>query len=457
VLTNKHIAVVGAGKSGVSVSALLLKKGAKVFLSEKENEISFKDRIIELQQSGLEYELGGHTDKIFKFSDFFVISPGVDPSIDVIKKAVSQKIPIYSELEVASWFCKSPIIAVTGSNGKTTTTAILGEIFRMSGNKTFVAGNIGNPFSECADKTDENGFVILEVSSFQLEAIKDFKPFISIILNISPDHLDRYTSYKDYIDAKFQILNNMNNSGYLIFYNEDEIIQQRIKEKKINRIPFSLDKKFSTGAYKDKKQLKFFRNGMEEISVDIDEITIKGLHNEQNILASISAARLCGIENQYIYGALKEFKGIEHRMEIAGEIEGVKFINDSKATNIDSVYYALKSLKSPIILIAGGKDKRGNITKINNLLKEKVKLLILLGEAADRMETEWKECTKYIKVNTFEDGVREAWENSVKGDVILLSPACSSFDMFTSYEERGKKFKKIYREIEAEICKKNQP
>jgi len=455
-IRDKKVTVIGAGKSGIAASELLIKNGARVFLSEHESTVKDEKRLNELTVTGLEYELGGHTDRVFNFPDFFVISPGVDPSIDIIRKAKQKGIPVYSELEAAYWFCKSPIIAVTGSNGKTTTTALLGKIFEYSGKPVFVGGNIGNPFSGIAEKTNGNGYVILEVSSFQLEAIEKFKPFISVILNISPDHLDRYASYEDYIEAKFRILENMTAVDYLVYYYDDPVIKERIKNIIIKKVPYSLDSYFRTGAFKTGRELKYYSKGSEKFSVNTDAITIKGIHNEQNVLASISVSKLCEIENEHIYRALREFQGIEHRMEVVGEIEGTVFINDSKATNIDSVYYALKSVTAPVILIAGGKDKKSDLTKINSLLKEKVKLLILLGEAADRMESVWKNYAEYVKTSSFEDAVREAWNNSVAGDTILLSPACSSFDMFNNYEERGRTFKEIFGRIKSEKWKKKE-
>ena len=449
----KSYTVIGAARSGVAAAKLLKSKGYKVFLSDSSAEVKIKrDFVNEIKKNGIEHEFGTHSEKVFE-NELIVVSPGVPQDSDVIQKAFSMGKEVVSEIELASWFCKGRIISVTGTNGKTTTTTLTGKIFENAGLDTYVCGNIGLAFSDVADKIGKDGVAVVETSSFQLDNIKNFKPKVSVLMNITPDHLDRYEhSYRKYIDSKFRVTENQDKGDYFVFNYDDDIIRQNIKDKvKAEMVPFSiredLSAKYEMGAYqKDGSIIYFYYMGRENI-IDTNKLIIKGPHNVYNACASVISAKIFNIKKEYIEKTLSEFKGVEHRVEFVRELNGVKFYNDSKATNVNSVWYALQGFSEPIVLILGGKDKGNDYAEIENEARKFVKHIIAVGSSKDKIYDFFRNIVPVTKAEGFEEAVKQAYSKADKNNVVLLSPACSSFDMFESYEHRGREFKRIVNEL----------
>lgn len=446
--------IIGAARSGVAAAKLLKGKGYKVFLSDSGSMQKLnKDFIKELDENQIEYETGKHSEKIYD-AGAIIVSPGVPQNSFVIQEAIRRNKDVVSEIEAASWFCKGKIIAITGTNGKTTTTTLIGEIFKDAGLKAFVCGNIGVAFSDVVDKIDENGVAVLETSSFQLDNIKSFKPYISIILNITPDHLDRYEhSIDNYIVSKLRVAENQNENDFFIFDYDDDFIRRSMDKKiKARLIPFSVSTDLSTAgyeycAYLENNQLIYFYNMGKENIIDARSLIIKGMHNVYNSLASIISARIFKIKKEYINKTLAEFKGVEHRLEYVRELNGVKFYNDSKATNVNSVWYALQGFSEPIVLILGGRDKGNDYSEIENEIKQNVKHIIAIGESKDKVYNYFKDKMPVTLADDMTDAVKKAYHFADKNNIVLLSPACASFDMFDNYEHRGREFKRIVNEL----------
>jgi len=443
---NKKFSVIGAARSGIAVARLLQAHNARVFVSDSKPLKTMKEAATQLDELSIPYEFGKHTGKVQE-CDALVLSPGVPSNIPIVKLAVQNKKKIYSEIEIAYNYCKSPIVAITGSNGKTTTTSLIGDIFKRSGRKTFVAGNIGLAFSDIVEETDEKSVVVLEVSSFQLEHIDEFRPKVSVLLNISPDHLDRYDSYEDYIQAKFRIAENQRGRDVFIYNYDDTIVRDFAGTLTIKTMPFSREQKMKGGVYAEDGKIVLSTEKKEELLIQTSEVGIRGAHNLSNVMAAVLAARTMDVDDKSIREGLKNFKGVEHRLEFVRELQGVKYVNDSKATNVDSVWYALQSFTEPIVLIAGGKDKGASYAPLHSLVEKNVKAIVLIGEATEKIEKELKDAAKCIRAASMEDAVKQARACAKSGDVVLLSPACASFDMFDNYEHRGRVFKEIVMEL----------
>ncbi len=439
---NKKFAVIGAARSGIAVARLLQAHSARVFVSDSKPLKAMKEAAAQLDELSIPYEFGKHTGKVQE-CDALVLSPGVPSNIPMVKLAAQNKKKIYSEIEIAYNYCKAPIVAITGSNGKTTTTSLIGDIFKRSGRKTFVAGNIGLAFSDIVEETDEKSVVVLEVSSFQLEHIDEFRPKVSVLLNISPDHLDRYASYEDYIQAKFRIAENQRGRDVFIYNYDDTVVRDFAGTLAIKTMPFSREQKMKGGVYSEEGKIVLSVEKKEESLMAASDVGIRGAHNLSNAMAAVLAAYAMDVDNKSIREGLKNFKGVEHRLEFVRELQGVKYVNDSKATNVDSVWYALQSFTEPIVLIAGGKDKGGSYAPLRPLVEKNVKAVMLIGEAAGKIEKELKDVTKCMHAISMEDAVKQARACAKSGDVVLLSPACASFDMFDNYEHRGRVFKEI--------------
>ncbi len=444
----KRFSILGAGKSGLAVARLLKTRRAKVFLSEKGKQNKFEDAAKELQEIGVEFELGDNTHRVLE-ADYIVLSPGVPLDAPIVKLARTQQIKILSEIEIAFDQCEAPIVAITGTNGKTTTTTLVGEIFKRAGWNTFVAGNIGIAFSEIVDQAKgEKAIVVLEVSSFQLDAIDEFRPKVSALLNIAPDHLDRYKNYEAYIQSKYRIVENQKGYDIFVYNHDDENARNCADTVNIRTIGFSLKEELKQGSYLVGDDIVLRIGREKEVLINRNEIGIPGPHNLMNAMAAALMTRTMGVEYDAIRETLRTFKGVEHRIEFVRELNGVKYYNDSKATNVDSVYYALGSFKEPIILIAGGKDKGNDYSKIADLVKEHVKAIVTVGKGAEKIEKFFDGMKPIHSAGmSMEEAVRLAKEAAAPGDIVLLSPACASFDMFDNYEQRGRVFKELVNQL----------
>ena len=445
-ISGKNISVIGAARSGVAVAELLAKHGANVFVSDKSPRDKIAAQVDELTAAGIEIETGYHTDRVLD-ADIIVLSPGVPSSIDIVRKARSQGIKIVAEIEIASWFNSAPMIAVTGTNGKTTTTTLLGRLLDDGRKHAVVAGNIGTAFSSVVDEMNEGSIAVLEVSSFQLDDIETFHPLVSIILNITPDHLDRYEhSFEKYIASKCRVFENQTLSDHLIYNDDDPATRDAVNRyaaSHVQTLPFSIHHEYETGAFVKNGTLVTSLHRMPAEIIDVEQISIKGVHNLYNSMAAVLAAQITGVSIPSIRATLKNFKGVEHRLEFVREIHGVKYVNDSKATNVDSVWYALQSFREPIVLLLGGRDKGNDYSKLFDLVKRHVKKIIAIGESARKVEQAFQAICAVSVSKSMKEAVLAASSNASTGDVVLLSPACASFDWFENYEHRGRVFKEI--------------
>jgi UDP-N-acetylmuramoylalanine--D-glutamate ligase len=446
-LKNKNITVIGARKSGVGAAKLIKQFGGIPFVSDSGNKENLIEFIKLLENEKIAFETGGHTEKSY-VCDLMVVSPGVPSDAEVILEAKKRGRKIISEIELAYNFCKGKIIAITGTNGKTTTTALCEHVFNNCGIKTYSAGNIGLAFSEIVLGVQENEVVSLEVSSFQLDLIDRFKPTIGMILNITPDHLNRYENkFENYINSKLRIYENQDKEDYLILNMDNETALNSATKPKSCVFYFSLKEKVDNGCYLSGDNIYYEENGKELFKCSSKNINLKGEHNYANAMSVIIAAKIMGLNNKKIMDALGNFQGVEHRLEFVREINGVKFINDSKATNIDSVWYALRSFSNPIFLILGGQDKGNDYNQIKELVMEKVKKIYAIGSSADTIFNFFHSLVKVEMQPSMESAVAAANKEARENDIVLLSPACASFDMFQNYEHRGKVFKEAVKKL----------
>ena len=435
------IVVLGGGESGFGAAYLAKKKGLEVFLSDK--GLIKDDYKKLLTDAGIEFEEGNHDEEIILAANWIIKSPGIPKKAEIISKIQKKGIRLSSEIEFASEFTDAKIIAITGSNGKTTTTSLIYHILKNDDLKVGLGGNIGKSFAK--QVADENfDYYVLEVSSFQLDDIQNFRPYISLLLNLSQDHLDQYNyNYEEYALAKFRITENQENDNFFI-YNKDDEMSMNLLEKleiKAKMIPFSLKEKLKEGGYLTEDKMTIKLDG--EFSMKIDELALVGNHNIANSLAASIAGKILKISNESIRNSLTTFQAVEHRLEQVAEINGVKFINDSKATNVNATYYALESMKQPTVWIVGGVDKGNDYTEIEALVKRKVKAIVCLGIDNQKILDFFKDKKELIySTSSMEEAVKISKSLAKSGDTVLLSPCCASFDLFDNYEDRGTKFKK---------------
>lgn len=441
-LKGKNVLILGLARSGIAAAIELINLGAKVTASDMKSKGELKD-IAALESKGAQLVFGEHPLSLLNECDLIVLSPGVPSDINILDEARKRDIPIISELELGFWFAKAPIIAVTGTNGKTTTTTLIGEIFKNEGKNITLAGNIGIPLVREVEKAEAKDFLIVEVSSFQLENIMHFKPKISVILNISEDHLNRHKTFENYIETKARIFENQTEEDYAVLNYDDPIVRSFIKRIKAKTMFFSQKEELSRGIYVKNGVIVIRENGKIYPLLKAEELGIKGSHNLENALAAACVAWICRINLNNVAETLKDFHGVEHRLEFVAEIGQVKFINDSKATNPHSAQKAIEALNEPIVLIAGGYDKKSDYTDFIRAFSGKVKKLILIGDTADVIEDAAKKQGFYDiqKTDSLQQAVKLAYSAATPGDVVLLSPACASWDMFESFEERGRIFK----------------
>jgi UDP-N-acetylmuramoylalanine--D-glutamate ligase len=439
-LKDKKVLVVGMARTGIATAKFLKARGSLVTTTEAKPEEEMREAVQELKGTDLSTEWGGHRIETFLQQDLIVVSPGVDLNMDPVQKAIRHGVRVVSEIELAYHFIHVPILAITGTNGKTTTTLLLGEMLKEDGRKVGVGGNVGEPLILFAEGGDRWEVLVAEISSFQLEAIEDFRPRISVLLNVTEDHLDRYPSYSDYIEAKARIFANQNSGDLVILNRDDPIVMQFGERVKAKKVMFSMREKLEEGAFANGQTISLRLGGNRE-EYSLAKTPLKGIHNVENMMAALTTARLFGCSKKAVQDVLCRFKGLEHRLEFVREVGGVRFYNDSKGTNVGSVVKSLQSFSEPVILIAGGKDKNGDLSPLKELVEKRVKHLILLGEAKERMNHELGGLTDTVMAKTMEEAVSLARQKAKGGEVVLLSPACSSFDMFKDYKERGRVFK----------------
>jgi UDP-N-acetylmuramoylalanine--D-glutamate ligase len=446
-IIGKKITVMGMARSGLACAKLLRRIGAEVLVSEIKGKGVLADQMDELERLGIAFETGKHSTSVMRDRDFIVVSPGIPLDIPILSQAKDAGIPIFSEIEVAFWLTDAKIIGITGSNGKTTTVTLVGEILREDGREYQVGGNIGIPFSSVAQKVSPDGYLVLELSSFQLERIEEFKPHVSAVLNITPDHLDRHPDLKSYAEAKLRIMENQTEDDFAVLNADDENTLKLAQYSRSRKVFFSVGGEVGQGSFVRDRKLFLRRNGGEKEIIPADQIGIKGPHNLYNACAACAICGILGMAPQSMQRALKGFRGVEHRLEKVRTVSGVTFVNDSKATNVESVWYALQSVKPPIILIAGGKDKGGDFSRLRQLVQENVKALILIGEARQKIKGTLGSLVPTFDSDSMEESVRLGFKKASSGDTVLLSPGCASFDMFENYEHRGRVFKRCVENL----------
>jgi len=445
-LKGKKVLVLGMGVSGIAAAHLLREKGARVSIGEIEDSEAKQAEAKNLIQQGIEVVLGPHPLSLLEGKELMVISPGISLTIPLLQKAHLMGIPIMGELELAFRFLEDKsLVAITGTNGKTTTTLLTGRILEKAGKNVRIAGNVGVPLTKVAREDSE--IIVAEVSTFQLETIDKFSPYVSCLLNITPDHLDRHLNLENYIDLKSRIFLNQQKEDFTVLNKDDTRVYSLASKTKAQVIFVSQKDDLKKGVFLKGARIKRRFDREEEI-ISYDEITFAGSHNLENILSSIAIASLYGIEGEIIREVLMEFKGLPHRTEWVGEVGGVEFINDSKATNEDAVRSSLESRRKETILIMGGKDKGANFSSLKKIIGKKVKKLILLGEAKKNIRTQLLNLCPMEEAEDMKQAVRQAFKNAQKGDCILLSPGCASFDQFKNYKERGEIFKREVRRLQ---------
>lgn len=445
-LKGKKIVVLGVGKTGIATAKFLGKQGAKVVVTDEKPFDAWGNDFASITREKW-LEKGNYHPEILDGASMVIPSPGVPPKNIILRAAIEKKIPVISEIELAYHFFKTPVIAVTGTNGKTTTTTLLGEILKGAGKKIFVGGNIGNPLIEYAQGSAKDEYVVAEISSFQLQWADKFHPFISILLNITSDHTDYHSSFAEYVKVKSRIFVNQTKSDFAIMNADDDSQKELAKNIRAKVISFSSKRELNEGVYLEKDMIIFRTAKFGQESYPVSMIKIPGLHNVENVMAAIAAARLCGIDQQKIESCVSEFHGLPHRIEYAGEKNSIKFYDDSKGTNVGAVVRALETFSQPVILLLGGRDKEGDFETLQSIISEKTKQVILFGEAKDRIASLIGNSIEKIKTPKLADAVEAAYRSAQPGDIVLLSPGCASFDEFRDYKERGNIFKQAVRNL----------
>ncbi len=445
-IKNQKVLVVGLARSGVAAANFLLKKGAHVTITDLKSCHELEQEIGQLEGK-VRLALGGHTEADFLDPDFIVISPGVPTGLSELKHAVARGIPILSEVELAYPFLTGKVIGITGSNGKTTTTALVGEIFKNAGRDAVVAGNIGTPLIQYASVGDSpaspDRYYIVELSSFQLENIRRFKCDIALLLNVTPDHLDRYLCFEDYALAKERIFMNQTRKDYAVLNVDNSLSLSMAEGRKAQVMLFSRRQMLSEGVYVDDGNIYIRWKNEHHFLMRVRDIRLKGNHNLENVLAAAAAGFLSGLELSTMAETFRRFAGVEHRLEFTRRAGGVDYYNDSKGTNVDSAIQGIQALDQPLIVIMGGKDKGGDFTPLRPLLKKKAKLLILIGAATEKIFAQLGNDIETVRAHDLKEAIELARSRAAVGDAVLLEPACASFDMFDNYEHRGRVFKEI--------------
>jgi len=445
-LKNQRVLVVGLGRSGVASALFLKARGARVTVSDSKSQDELRGEIPKLLDAGVTVETGGHGERTFRGQDLIVVSPGVPVDVPLLEQARARGIPVIGEIELAARFLKGRIVAITGSNGKTTTTALTGEVLSMGGWESLVGGNIGTAAISLVDESTDESYLVLEVSSFQLETVQSFHPFIAVVLNITPDHLDRHNTFQAYVDAKARIFENQTSEDFAVLNADDPTCVGLAGRTKARKIWFSRKQEVEAGAFLRHNKI-VWRDGDEREIMPVSEIKLKGAHNLENVLAAVCAGMLVQTEPSRIRRAVQDFKAVEHRLEYVATVRGVEFYNDSKATNVDATIKALESFPANIHLILGGKDKGSDYTVLKPLLQERARRVYTIGAAAEKIESHLGGIVEVMRAGTLEAAVKRAAASAQAGDVVLLAPACASFDQFENYEHRGRVFKQTVQAL----------
>jgi UDP-N-acetylmuramoylalanine--D-glutamate ligase len=445
-LAGKRVLVVGLARTGVAVSLFAAAYGATVTATDKKSEGALGETAARLRAAGVKLELGGHPPSAFFEQDLIVVSPGVPVNLPPLVLADVGGIPVWGEIELAWRFLRGKIVAITGSNGKTTTTSLVAHILETAGIPTLVGGNIGAPLISLVESSTDSTVTVAETSSFQLETIEAFRPEIGMLLNLTPDHLDRHASFEEYAAAKMRLFENQLERDFAILNADDSEVTKRMPSRS-HVFWFSRQKRVAEGAFLLDDQIIFRLDGSEIVVGRRSEISLRGEHNVENVLAACGAAYLAGAEPAAIASGVKTFRGVEHRLEFAGEFGGVKFYNDSKATNVDAALKAIEAFPGPLVAILGGKDKGSPYTPLRDALRARGRVALLIGEAAEKIAADLGDAVSCVHAGTLDRAIELAADRARPGDVVLLAPACSSFDQFENYEHRGRKFKQLVAKL----------
>ncbi|MGH7204608.1 MAG: UDP-N-acetylmuramoyl-L-alanine--D-glutamate ligase [Nitrospiraceae bacterium] len=454
-LKGKKVTVLGLARSGVAAARLLQAIGASVTVADRKEEQELSSALSRLDRQTLNVKVGAGYESALKGTELVVVSPGVPSALEALTQARRQGVRVIGELELASWFLKVPILAITGTNGKSTTVTLVGLLLGQSGKQAFVGGNLGTPLCDAALASYQAGrgaatlydYIVAEVSSFQLETIERFHPWVAAVLNITPDHMDRYPSLENYVEAKAGIFKNQTTEDFALLGVDDERVadlQNRVRAKLLS---FSRIGPVSQGVYLDDNRVMAIIGSRREEVCRREEIRLPGSHNLSNAMAATTIGLLCGCPTDAIRHVLQIFPGLEHALELVRERQGVRFVNDSKGTNVDATIKALESFEEPVLLIAGGRDKGGDFRKLQEPVRRRVKRVILIGEAASRISEALGDVGCVSQAATLRDAVAMAASEARSGDVVLLSPACASFDMFADYQDRGCQFKELVNQL----------
>jgi UDP-N-acetylmuramoylalanine--D-glutamate ligase len=450
-LRGKRVLAVGLARTGVATALFCAARGASVTATDARTESEIGEGIAALRSAGVKLEFGGHREKTFLEQDLIVPSPGVPADVPLLQAARARGITIWSEVELADRFLKGRLIGITGSNGKTTTTSLIEHILRNAGLSTILAGNIGTPLIARVEETSDNTITVVELSSFQLELIETFRPNISVFLNLTPDHLDRHHTLEAYARAKARIFENQTEADSAVLNADDPATTPQAPAKP-HVYWFSRKQRVAQGAFVRENEIVFRHDGEEEAILSLRDLPLPGAHNVENVLAAVAATRLAGAEPAAIARGVRSFAGVEHRLEFVAEIAGVRYYNDSKATNVDATLKALDAFPGRILIILGGKDKGSDYTVLQKPLREKAVLALLIGAAAEKIEKEIAGSLAIERAGTIERAVEIASHAARPGNVVLLAPACASFDQFQNYEHRGRVFKELVHNLERQAA-----
>jgi len=450
-LAGKRVMVVGLARTGMVTSLFAAAYGATVTAADHQPESALGEAPAKLRAAGVKLVFGAHDSGLFLDQDLIIVSPGVPPTLASLELARARGIRVWSEIELAWRFLRGKLVAITGSNGKTTTASLVAHILKTAGIATQLGGNIGTPLLALVEASRDSTVTVAEISSFQLETIEAFRPEIGVLLNLTPDHLDRHASFDDYARAKMRLFEFQLERDAAVLNADDPEITRRMPAKP-HIYWFSRQKRVATGAFLVDGQIVFRRDGSETPLARRDEIPLKGEHNVENVLAACAAAYLAGADPAAIVNGVKTFQGVEHRLEFVCEVSGVAFYNDSKATNVDATLKAIEAFPGPLLVILGGKDKGSPYRPLRESLRQRARLAILIGAATEQIASDLADSVEIARAGTLDRAVELAMKNARKGDTVLLAPACASFDQFENYEHRGRVFKELVRNLESQFA-----